>query len=206
MKKFLLILCLLMLIASEGWAISFNKKEKLEFYQPEQYQTITQQANAMYAENSINEAMNLLLSIPENQRTEQNWLLLGNILQDQGKSDEAEFMYRRAIMFNDNFYKAHYNLGNAYLSDNKPNLAIEEYLKVTRIKPDYAYGHYNLACAYIALGKYTKAKFELYAAIDLKNNEPDFYYNLIYILKQQNKEKEAKKYIEIYNKLTGENV
>lgn len=205
MKNIFFVLLILVLSAIETSAFSLQK-EHVEFYQPEQYQSITNQANAMYAENNITGAQNMLLSIPENERTEQNWLLLGNILQDQGKIDDASFMYRRATMFNDNYYKAHYNLGNIYLNQDKPNMAVNEYLKVIKIKPDYAYGHYNLACAYIKLEKFSKAKFELYNAIDLKNNEPDFYYNLIYILKKQNKEKEANKYIEIYNKLIGENV
>ncbi|MBO6087117.1 tetratricopeptide repeat protein [bacterium] len=207
MKKFLFIAFILILSGVNAFALPFVKKETTEIYtQAEQYQEVTQQANVLYAENNINQAKDLLLSIPENQRTAQNWLLIGNILQDQGKSDEAVFMYKKAVSVNDEYYKAYYNLGNIYLSENKPNMAAEQYSKVVKLNPDYAYGHYNLACAYIKLGKYSKAKFELYNAIDLKSSEPDFYYNLIYILKKQNKEKEAKKYIEIYNKLTGENV
>jgi len=206
MKKYIFLLLTFLLFSTNCLALPFNtnKPDTEKPVVQEQYLLITEQANALYAENNISEAQNLLLSIPENQRTAQNWLLLGNILQDQGKIDDAEFMYKKSISCDEKFYKAYYNLGNIYLNANKPNMAVEEYQKVVRIKPDFAYGHYNLSCAYIKLGKYTKAKFELYNALDLKNTEPDFYYNLIYILKQQKKDKEAKKYVETYNKLTGE--
>ena len=205
MKHIVLILAVMLLSNFPVCAFSLKKDHQTSgFQQSEQYFDISQKASALYAENNIKEAQNLLLSIPENQRAELNWLLLGNILQDQGKTDDAVFMYKKILTMNDKYYKAHYNLGNIYMSENKPNLAVEEFSKVVKIRPDYAYGHYNLACAYIKLGKLSKAKFELYNAIDLKNSEPDFYYNLIYILKKQKKEKEAKKYIEIYNKMTGE--
>lgn len=178
-----------------------QKKEVSKIIQSEQIQNITNQANVLYAENDINNAFNLLLSIPEEERNAQNWLLLGNILQDQGKIDEAAFMYNRAIQIDETFYKAYYNLGNLYLQDGRTNMAIEEYKKVIKLKPEYPYAHYNLGCAYIKLGKLGKAKYELLTAIDLKNTVADFHYNLAYIYKQQKKEKQAKIYLDYYNKL-----
>ena len=46
-----------------------------------------------------------------------------------------------------------------------------------------------------------KAKFELLTATDYKNNVADFHYNLAYVYKKLNKEKQAKTYMEYYNKL-----
>ena len=115
--------------------------------------TLNEQAKLLYADNNITESFNALLSIPEEERTAENWLLLGNILQDKGRNDDAVFMYTQAILKDEKFYKAHYNLGNCYLNDDKPNMAIEEYKKVLKIRPEYAYAHYNLGCAYIKLGK-----------------------------------------------------
>ena len=201
MRRFLLILCLLFAVSGAD-AISLKSDVQNKFVQSEQYQSVSEQANVYYAQNDIKQAQELFLSIPETERSAQNWLLLGNILQDQGKTSEAEFMYNKAIQIDDKFYKAYYNLGNIYFNDGKPNLAVEQFKKVIKLKPEYAYGHYNLACAYIRLGSYTKAKYELYTAIDLKNTVPEFHYNLAYVLKMQNKEKEAKRYLEYYNKLT----
>ncbi len=163
--------------------------------------TKNDQINILYAENNIKEAFNLILSIPEEERTSQNWLLMGNILQDEGKLDDAAFMYNRAISINEKYYKAHYNLGNIYMLQDKPNLAIQSYKKAVKYNPDFAYGYYNLGCAYLKIGKVKSAKWEFYKAIDLNNQVPDFHYNLAYTFKQLNKEKQAKTYLDFYNKL-----
>lgn len=163
--------------------------------------TTSEQAKLLYADNSIEESFNLLLSIPEEERTAENWLLLGNLLQDKGRDDDALFMYSQAVLKDDKFYKAHYNLGNFYLNSDKPNMAIDEYKKVLKLKNDYAYAYYNLGCAYLKLGQYRKAKNAFLDAVYFKNTEPDFYYNLAYVYKKMNKEKDAKAYLEIYNKI-----
>ena len=204
MKRFLLIFVLIITIC--GSANSFTlKKEDNAFIQKEEYQSLTDEVNILYAQNNINEAQNILLSIPETERSAQNWLLLGNILQDKGKSSDAVFMYQKALEVDKKCYKAHYNIGNIYLQEDKPNMAVEEYIRATKIKPDFAYAYYNLGCAYIKLEKYSKARFALLDAIDLKNNVPEFHYNLAYVYKQMNKEKSAKIYLEFYNKLIENN-
>ncbi len=163
--------------------------------------TTNEQAKLLYADNNIEGSFNTLLSIPEDDRTAENWLLLGNLLQDKGRNDDAVFMYTRAILKDEKFYKAHYNLANCYLNDDKPNMAIEEYKKVLKIRPEYAYAHYNLGCAYLKLGQYRKAKNAFLDAAYFKNTEPDFYYNLAYAYKKLNKPKDAEAYLKIYDKL-----
>lgn len=202
MKRFLLIV--IMLIISTNAALSFTIKKEAEqpkVVQTKENQDLSYEASIIYAENNIEKALDIFLSIPEDQRTPQDWLLIGNILQDKGKLEEAEFMYKKAANTDDKYFKAYYNLGNIYMQTGKTNMAIEEYKKAVKIKPEYAYAHYNLGCAYISQGKYSKAKYELYTATDLKNTVPEFYYNLALVLKKLNKEKDAKKYLEYYNKL-----
>lgn len=204
MKRFLYIFTALIIFSTssaDATPLKPKNKQAKSVIQSEKNLNTTNQANVLYAENDIKGAFNLFLTIPEEERTAQNWLLLGNILQDQGKIDEAIFMYNKAIDIDDNYYKAHYNLGNIYLNDGRPNMAIEEYKKVIKLKPEYAYAHYNLGCAYIKLGKYSKAKYELLVATDYKNNVADFHYNLAYVYKKLGKEKQAKTYLEYYNKL-----
>lgn len=204
MKRFILTIALLLATATCANAISFTK-EPTQFIQKEEFQSITNEANVFYAENNIKEAERLLLTIPDDERSPQNWLLLGNILQDQGKINEAIFMYKLASETDPKYYKAYYNLGNIYLQEGKINMAIEEYKKTIKYKSDYPYAHYNLACAYIKQEKYSKAKFELYNALDLKNTVPEFHYNLAFVLKKLGKEKDAKTYLEHYNKLMENN-
>lgn len=110
-------------------------------------------------------------------------------------------MYTQAILKDAKFYKAYYNLGNSYLEDNKPNMAIEQYKKVLKLKDDYAYAYYNMGCAYIKLGKYKQARNAFLDAIYFKNAEPDFHYNLAYVYKKLGKQKDAEAYLQIYNKL-----
>ncbi len=162
---------------------------------------LNEKINILYAENNIKEAFNNILSIDEDNRTEQNWILAGNILQDQGKLEDAVFMYNRAIILNEKSYKAHYNLGNIYLEQEKPFLAIEEFKKAVKYNPDFAYGYYNLGCAYIKTGKLKTAKWQFLKAIDLNNQIADFHYNLAYTYQKLNNEKQAKVYLDYYNKL-----
>ena len=168
--------------------------------------TQSEQAKLLYADNSISESYDLLIAIPEEDRTAENWLLLGNILQDKGRNDDANFMYTQAILKDAKFYKAYYNLGNCYLESDKPNMAIEEYKKVIKLKPDYAYAYYNMGCAYLKLGKFKKARNLFLDAIYYKNTEPNFHYNLAYVYKKLNKEKDANAYLQIYNKLIENNI
>jgi len=162
--------------------------------------TSSQQANLFYADNNVKKAFELLLSISEGNRTAQDWLLLGNLLQDQEKNSDAMFMYQRAIMINPKFYKAYYNLGNIYLADEKPYSAIENYRKANKANPTFAYAYYNLGCAYLQAGELKKAKIAFLKAVELKNGEPDFYYNAAYAYKKLDKPKLAKQYLNLYNK------
>lgn len=163
--------------------------------------TPSQQATFFYSSNEIKKAFDVLIAIPDSQRTPQDWLLLGNILQDQDKVLDAIFMYERAICLDAKSYKAYYNLANIYLEDEKPFMAIENYRKANRAKNDFPYAYYNLGCAYIQSGELKKAKISFLKAIELKNNEPDFYYNLAYVYKKLNKAQLSKQYLEFYNKL-----
>lgn len=160
--------------------------------------------NSLYAANQIDNAFNLLLSIPQEERTSQQWLIMGNIMQDNGKGGDAEFMYEHAISADQRNYKALYNLANLHLANGKPNMAILNYKAALKIKNDFAYAHYNLGCAYIKIGEFRKAKNALLDAIYFKSTEPDFHYNLAYVYKKLNKPKDAAMYLEYYNKLIND--
>ena len=145
----------------------------------------SQSARALYAQNEIDEALKILKSKGEETRSAEDWLLIGNILQDKDPK----------------YYKAHYNLGYIYLIKEQPNMALAEFKKSVKYKPDFAYGYYNMGCAYLKLKQYGSAKYNFFRAIDLKNDEPSFYYNLAYAYKMMGKEKQAKTYLDLYNKL-----
>ena len=190
MKKVILIVFILMLgISGTAFAADTDIDVKI---------------NSLYAANKVDEVFNTILSIPQEERTSQQWLILGNIMQDMDKVGDAEFMYEHALNADSKNYKAAYNLGNLHLANGRPNWAIEKYKAALKVKNDFAYAYYNMACAYIKLGEYRKAKNALLDAIYFKSTEPDFHYNLAYVYKKLNKTKDAEQYLGFYNKLINE--
>ncbi len=161
----------------------------------------SERAKALYAQNDIDEALKLLKSKGEDTRSAEDWLLIGNILQDKDKIDEATYMFKKSIEKDPTYYKAHYNLGYIYLIQDKPNMALSEFKLAVKYKDDFAYGYYNMGCAYLKLKEYRNARYNFFRAMDLKADEPAVYYNLAYCFKMLKKEKQAKQYLDIYNKL-----
>ncbi len=207
MKKILLLL-LFILFATPTFAIDM----KLENFFPEKekstpaYETESQEARAFYAQNNLEEAMNILISIPAEHRNAENWLLMGNIQQDKSNLKDAVFMWESAIMADNKFYKAYYNLGVLYFSEEKYSLALENFLKAKKYKNDLHSIYYNLGCTYLNLGEYKKAKNELLYAIELKNTEPDYYYNTALVYKKLGNEKKAKYYLDFYDKMMANKI
>ncbi len=165
------------------------------------YENETQEARAFYAQNNLEEAMNVLVSIPAESRSAENWLLMGNIQQDKGNIKDAIFMFESALMADAKFYKAYYNLAVVYFDEEKYSLALENLLKAKKYKNDLPIIYYNLGCTYLKLGEFKKAKNEFLYAIELKNTEPDYYYNLALVYKKLNNEKKANYYLDFYNRL-----
>lgn len=163
---------------------------------------LSKQATAFYSDNNYQKAMELILQIGESERTAQDWLLLGNVLEDKGEKDNAVFMYQKAIVTDHKYYKAYYNLANYYAENNQFNMAVANYKKAISYSKENPYVFYNLACAYMKMGDLKKAKTNLNKAIMIKSDAADFHYNLAYVYKQLGKEKLAKTYLENYNKLT----
>lgn len=213
MKKVALLLALILLSANFANAASGDFLKKL-MNQPSSQErlapvksayddemSLSEQAVILYNENNLTAAFDTLLKIKEADRTALDWVLLGNILQDQVKVSDAVFMYQRAIIVDPKCYKAYYNLGNIYLEEDKPNLAIENYRKANKINNQFAYAYYNLGCAYLKLGETNKAKIAFLKAVELKNTEACFHYNLAYTYKLLKNTKLSKQYLDNYNKL-----
>ncbi len=165
---------------------------------------ISQQATAFYSDNNFQKTLELILQINEHDRTAQDWLILGNLLDEKGEKENAAFMYQKAIFADKKYYKAYYNLANHYLANEKYAFAIENYKLALKYKKENPYIHYNLACAYIKTAELIKAKSELIKAVTLNNNIPEVHYNLAYVYKSLGKEQIAQDYLNNYNKLTNQ--
>ena len=201
MKKVLLTLFILTIVcgcSTQAAPISLPWKKQEA---PVVVDQVTEQAKALYAQNEIDEALKLLKNKTEENRSAEDWLLIGNILQDKDKINEAIYMFKKSIEKDPKYYKPHYNLGYIYLIQDKPNMALEEFKKSVKYKDDFAYGYYNMACAYLKLKQYGNARYNFFRAMDLKGDDPAIYYNLAYTFKMQKKEKQAQTYLDIYNKM-----
>lgn len=194
----LTILCFTSNIACFG-SIFPNKNNQIQ-----QTDSVTEQAKVMYAQNEIDEALKILNSKKEEDRSALDWLLIGNIMQDKELINEAVYMFHQSINKDSKFYKAHYNLGYIYLIQDKPNMAISEFKLAAKYKPDFAFAYYNMGCAYLKLKKYSTARYNFFKALDLKANEPNIYYNIAYTYKKLGKDKQAQTYLDLYNKMIEE--
>ena len=160
-------------------------------------------ATAFYSDNNYDKTMELLLQINENKRSAQDWLLLGNLLDERGEKEQAIFMYQKALFANPKYYKAYYNLGNIYLEQEKYGASVENYKQAVKINQTNPYVYYNLACAYLKQGKNKEAKDALIKSVTLRNDIPEVHYNLAYVYSKLNKPKLAQIYLDNYNKLNG---
>lgn len=198
-------------LKDEAKALEKEEKKKLkeeeknrQYKELQELTDLYQQAVALYTDNNLDASLEAFAKMPEDKRPAQAWLLMGNILMDKGKKDEAVFMYGRAVLTEPNFYKGYYNLGNVYLADDKFNMAIEQYKLAVKYNPNNAYVFYNLGCAYLKIGELRKAKNAFIRAIELNNQVADFHFNMAYVYKKLKKDKQAKIFLNNYNKLTGQ--
>jgi tetratricopeptide (TPR) repeat protein len=167
---------------------------------------LSKQAIAFYSDNNSDKALDSLLQIEEKDRTPQDWLILGNLMEENAEKSNAIYMYQKAIAVNNKYYKPYYNLANIFLEEEKYGLAIEHYKKAVSLKKDNPYLHYNLACAYLKAGNIKKAKTSLINAVTLKNDIPEVHYNLAFVYKSLGKNKIAQSYLDNYNKLLQNNI
>jgi len=162
---------------------------------------LSKQATAFYSDNNQVKTMDLILQINEKDRTGQDWLLLGNVMADSLKMEDAVYMYKKAIEKDKKCYRAFYNLGNYYFGQGNYAGAMENYTKAYKITQENPYVAFNIGCTALKLGDLTKAKLYFYKAVMYNSNVPEFHYNLAYTYKQLKKEKLAQSYLDNYNKL-----
>jgi len=162
---------------------------------------LSKQATAFYSDNNHIRTMDLILQINEKDRSWQDWLLLGNVFADNGKIEDAVYMYQKAIEKDKKCYRAYYNLGNYYLERGEFHNAIDYYSKASKIKTDNPYIYYNLGCAYLKLNNFSQAKVNFNKALMYNSNIAELHYNLAYVYKNMGKDKLAKTYLDNYNKI-----
>ncbi len=72
------------------------------------------------------------------------WVLLGSVLDQLGRNDEAEECLRKALKVDQNYEEAHYNLGCIYRLNGKLALAETHLKRAIEIDPRYALAYAEL--------------------------------------------------------------
>lgn len=163
---------------------------------------IKQQAIALYTTGNYNEAFKLLDNLNANEKTDEVFLLLANIAQENNDDNTAIQNLNKALDKNYSFYKAYYNLGCIFAQKQSYLLASNNFELTIKYNKAFAPAYYNLAYCQLKLKNYNQAKKNLIKAIELSPQNKDYYYNLAYCYKELHKEKQAKKILDIYNKMS----
>lgn len=116
---------------------------------------------------------------------------LGVELRNQGRLDEANRHYLRAIAINPNNADAYNNMGNSLCSEGRKVEAIGYYERAIAIQPDNAKAHFNLANTFRDLGKNDPAITHYRQAIAIRPTYEKALYNLATLLGDQGRRDEA---------------
>jgi tetratricopeptide (TPR) repeat protein len=112
---------------------------------------------------------------PDNARAHDN---LGNVLQLQGRLDEAVAHYNKALQADANSAAIHNNLGNVLLQQEKLDKAISHFSEALRLNPNYADAHNNMGIALSFKGKSDEAISHYRRALQLRPSFSDAHNNL----------------------------
>ena len=143
---------------------------------------------------ALETAQQLIVQYPANELL---YNLLGVILTELGKLDEALIAYKESIRLQPDYFHAHSNLGNLYVAVGKLDLAISSYKAAIEISPEYVQAHCNLANVWNLVGNHEAAEKSALKAIKLNPNIAEAHNNLgIAYTELQNKEAAIKAFTE----------
>ncbi|MBG1265061.1 tetratricopeptide repeat protein [Nostoc sp. WHI] len=112
---------------------------------------------------------------------------LGEVLQKQGRFNEAVKSCQEAIKIKPDYPYAYHNLGYFFQEKWQFEEAIEAYKKAIKIKPDLAITHNNLGNTLKSLNRFDDAIESYQQAIKFEPNIDYIYYNLGTVLRDRNK-------------------
>ncbi|UCE61320.1 MAG: tetratricopeptide repeat protein [Phycisphaerales bacterium] len=125
---------------------------------------------------------------PDNRRAYFN---LADLLNAEGKVDEAISHYREALRIKPDFAKAHNNLGLALQSQGKVDEAMEHWIEALRADPEHVGAHNNLGVALHSRGMADEAIKHYRRALLIEPDHIDAHNNLGIALQWQGRLDEA---------------
>jgi len=103
--------------------------------------------------------------------------VLGAVLQDLGRLEQAVKSYDKALRINPDYADAYFNRGIALQKLGQPGAAIKSYDKAIRLEPDFADAYSNRGTALQDLGRLEQAVQSFEKAIQFKPDYAEAYYN-----------------------------
>lgn len=117
---------------------------------------------------------------------------LGNLLDAEGKSDEALQHYLAVLNRDSNDVEANVNIGAYYIGKSRPQESIPYFQRAIQFNPDSIEAYYNLAVAYARMNRFTEAIPAYRMAIKLKPNFNSAKFGLAISLAESGRTLEAK--------------
>lgn len=115
----------------------------------------------------------------------------GNTFYKQGKIEEAQAAFQKALELDPNYAEANANLGLILKQQGNLQAAIEKTREAIRIQPNIAEAHFNLGVALQAQGQVKEAIASYQEAIRLNTKLAEAHFNLGVALKNEDKTAEA---------------
>ena len=116
---------------------------------------------------------------------------LGNVLYNQGRTEEAKEHYLHALRINPDSEKAHYNLGNVLSNQGRTEEAKEHYLQALRINPESEKTHLNLGNILYNQGRTEEANEHYLQALRINPESEKAHNNLGNVLSNQGRTEDA---------------
>ena len=116
---------------------------------------------------------------------------MGNVLEGEGRLDEAISHYTEALRIDPNLSDSYNNIGLALTKQGRADEAIPNFLKAIRINPNHAAAHYNMGTVLASRGKLDEAIYHFRESIRIKPDYAKAHNNLGNVLLMQGRIDEA---------------
>ncbi|MDD3045369.1 MAG: tetratricopeptide repeat protein [Candidatus Delongbacteria bacterium] len=117
--------------------------------------------------------------------------ILGAVMADQKKNDEAFQKFAAAIKTDSNYFLPYLYRANLYRKNGKYDEALLDYSEASKINPKNIEPYYNSGIVYYLTGKYEKAVEEYTKALYLDELSPALYYNRAIALRKSSEDEKA---------------
>ncbi|MBV9438251.1 MAG: tetratricopeptide repeat protein, partial [Acidobacteria bacterium] len=170
--------------------------------QPDSQEAVINLAYLYNEEGDNKKAIDTLQSLPEGQRNDKIYAVLGYTFEQQKEYKQAITAYKHAIEIDKDNLDAQRGLANSLLGDNQIDAALEQYKQVADADPQDAQAYLRMSEIYRREGNLTDAMGTLKKAESLVQDSLEVPYNEALIYEAQGKFDEA---IQILQELVTKN-